>query len=418
VKFLHLHHEPTRVHECGDPRVWIQARRLAQLGHQTTFVEVHGERQIGRVRWERVSEPGIARIRSDRRPRRALFPKDDIALLVEGGLTCDFELVLVASTNITLVTAGLRLARERGVPFVLEQATPWPKNQDQALRDEAYAEGRRIIVANQELVDDLLSLGISSRKIALIEPSVEDSILVRPADGTPAPVSLRQRSSLLRHRPLVAVLADLDSAQVRESLLALASHIRTIDPPVLLAVLGHGAGYEDLRQRVQTHPNTALVCEPMPTAAARVELLQAADLALSAVPDTSFDPPLEPLLDALACGNPVIYNHYGAFGTSLVAQNVGFAYDLGDPEDTAQLLIRTLRQPDWRRFGPPAARSFAGAARFDPIRHAHELDHLLRSCIEADPALPEFPILHDGDHEAAANDPGEAPEAAVRPTGT
>lgn len=235
------------------------------------------------------------------------------------------DLVVGSTPHLLAARAGLRVARRRGVPFVLEVRDPWPEvlvalggarpgsplvRALDRLARRLESEADAVVVLAEGVRDHLAARGVPPERLHVVPNGADPGALAPTADRN----ELRRRAGFA-HDEVVAVYAGAHGpANGLDHLLDAAAALAPAHPELRVVLVGGGPDKERLARRVD-HEGLASVELRDPVPKDRIgDLLGAADVGVHCLADAdAFHWGVSPnkLFDYLACGLPVITNTPG-----------------------------------------------------------------------------------------------------------
>ena len=285
--------------------------------------------------------------------------------------------------------AGLLLARRLGVPFTVTlRGTEVPLSQLRLRRPQikrVLRSADRVIGVSQSLADLAQRLGAPADRVRVI-PNGIDGTLFRRGPKREA----RQALGLPEDRPLLLSVGGLTDRKGHHRIIQLVPALRATYPNVLLAVVGGPTVEGDTGPRLRAltgelglseHVRLAGACphDQIPT------WLQAADLFCLA---TRNEGRPNAVIEALACGLPVVTTDVGGNAEIVRPGQDGLLVPFGDPD----ALLQALRDGLETSWDHEAMSRRARARTWDQtaVQVAAEFEAVLR-----DRARPsQGPIAH------------------------
>jgi phosphatidyl-myo-inositol dimannoside synthase len=248
---------------------------------------------------------------------------------------------------------GSFVARWRRVPFYCfvhgEELTLAGTSRELARLTRAVLRRCAGVVANSRHTRDLLmqTWGLPDGRVTVMHPGVDTSRFV------PAPPSSVARDRLgWTNRRVILTVGALQKRKGQDMLIRALPAIRSHCPDVLYAIAGEGWERAYLEQLVAEHGvGDAVQFRGTPTDAELVECYQQCDL--FALPNRRVDWDFEGfgivLLEAQACGKPVIAGRSGGTAEAIDPSSTGELVPCDTPEALADAVVRLLERTDDRR---------------------------------------------------------------------
>jgi len=272
-------------------------------------------------------------------------------------------------------TAGVSLAKEFGIPLILELNAPLAVEQSAyrgtgfgALAAQAekwlLTQADAILSVSAELKKHVMELGVSGKKVHVI-PNAVNASLFKP--GIP-----NLANHLLAHlngAPVLGFVGGLRPWHGVEVLPALLARLQKRHPNVQLVIAGDGPLRSELerdfKERFLERSVTftgLLLHEQIP------EIIRRFDIALAPYPRLDhhfYFSPLK-LFEYMACGIPVIASRVGQIADVITHGKTGLMYRPGKLEELSGHCIKLLGNPKLRKaLGSAAARSVANKFTWD-----------------------------------------------------
>jgi glycosyltransferase involved in cell wall biosynthesis len=382
VRIAYLCSDPG-VPVCGDKGASIHVRELTRwlqrLGHE---VAVLAARTGGRappgydvpivaLQPEPLDEKLVTLLRAD--PSAGKAVAGDVRSILEAVSLRQRALPLLRSLHPDLVyeryalfgTAGVAVARELGVPLILEVNAPLSQEQERH-RGLAYRATAReielivlrsadhVVAVSSALADWLVAAGVAPEGVTVLPNAVDPA---RFEAGRVERDAVRSRLGLA-DKPVVGFIGTLKPWHDVATLVRAVAPLRRRTPAAHLVVVGDGPEREPLEElaRSQGIGEAVTFTGPVPHAEAAA-YIGAFDVAV--VPygheRTSYFSPLK-LFEYLAAGRPVVAADVGDLGRCVRHGETGLLYPPGDAEAMAGAIETLLSDR-------PRAGSLARAGR-------------------------------------------------------
>jgi glycosyltransferase involved in cell wall biosynthesis len=267
-------------------------------------------------------------------------------------------------------TAGVALARELGVPHLLELNAPLSLEQatyrgtglgELASRAERWTLSRTdaVLAVSGPLRDYALSLGVEPRRVHVL-PNGVDEDLFRPG---PPDEAVRRRWAL-GGGPILGFVGGLRPWHGVHALPPLLARLRGRHPGVRLVIVGDGPLRADLARSFREHD---LLDQVVLTGAVPQEevpdLIRQFDVALAPYPKADhafYFSPLK-LFEYMACAVPPVAAALGQIRDVVRDGETGLLYPAGDDDALAEACFRLLGDEALRRrIGASAAQEVRG----------------------------------------------------------
>ncbi len=371
MKIAYLCSDPG-VPVCGNKGASIHVRELTRwlhlLGHEVTVLAARTggsapagyEVPIVALQPEPLDEKLVALLRAD--PSAGKAVARDVRSILAAASIRQRALPLLRSLHPDLVyeryalfgTAGVAVARELGVPLILEVNAPLSQEQERH-RGLAYAAASReleriilrsadhIVAVSSALADWLVAADVAPEGVTVLPNAVDPA---RFESGNFDPDAVRSRLGL-GAEPLVGFLGTLKPWHDVATLVRAIALLRRRKPAPHLLVVGDGPERERLEElaRSQGIAEAVTFTGPVPHADV-VAHVAAFDVAV--VPyghtRTSYFSPLK-LFESLAAGRPVVAADVGDLGRCVKHGETGFLYPPGDAEALADAIGAMLSDP-------------------------------------------------------------------------
>lgn len=254
-------------------------------------------------------------------------------------------------------TGGIQLAKEFGVPHVLELNAPLALEQatyrgsgigELAGQTERWALTRTdaLIVVSAKLRDHAVKLGVEKSRVHVVPNAVNTDLF------TPGPPDEKVRLKLgLNGGPVLGFVGGLRPWHGVEILPDLLKRLRPRHPKVQLVIAGDGqlrkwlgAAFRKLGLEGQVIFTGLLQHEEIPG------VIRQFDAALAPYPNTSHDFYFSPLklFEYMACGVPVVTARIGQIQEVVSSGRTGMLYAPGKLPELAALCERLLSNPTLR----------------------------------------------------------------------
>lgn len=220
------------------------------------------------------------------------------------------------------------------------------------------------VIANSEHTRKLLmdQWHLEERSIVVMHPGVDTTRFV------PGRCDARVRARLgWTDRRVVLTVGALQKRKGQDMMIRALPLIRSSCPNVLYAIVGEGWERSYLETLVDEHDvRDAVQFRATPADEELIECYQQCDL--FALPNRRVGWDFEGfgivLIEAQACGQPVLSGRSGGTTETMLPSVTGEAVDCGAPEPLAEAVIRLLNDPGRRRSMGAAAREWS-TRRFD-----------------------------------------------------
>jgi glycosyltransferase involved in cell wall biosynthesis len=252
------------------------------------------------------------------------------------------------------------VARNRGVPFVLEVRDLWPESilavgamrsswaidVLERLETALYHAADRIVVVSPAFRDHIQARGVSPERIVVLPNGIVPEEF--PTDPTSPEVDELRAELGLEDRFVVSYVGTVGMAHGLEVVVEVARLCP--DPDVRFLVVGAGAGRADLdRRRKELGLDNVLLVDRQPRE--RVPLLHAlSDVALVPLRDRPAFRRVIPskLLEVMGAGLPVVLGVRGQARVILEEAGGGIAVPPEDPRALLEAVLRLKADPDLR----------------------------------------------------------------------
>ncbi len=387
--------------EAGGTRHVELARHLVRHGHRVTVVASPVSYLTGQPHnsTDGTEEPGVRLLRTwTFRPRGGGFLGrllSFVSFSYSSALAALFrvpaaDVVWGTSPPLFQAIAALKVARLRGIPFVLEVRDLWPdfavelgvlKNTTAIrlarwLERFLYAQADHVIVNSPGFIDHVAARGGRRDRITLVPNGVESAAFDPSADGHGFTREIGldpDRHRLVLYTGAHGIPNDLD-------VLLDAARFLADDPSVRMVLVGGGRDKARLEARARGEALTNVVfVEPQPKDR-MPEVLAAASVCvahLKPIPlfDTTYP---NKVFDYMAAGRPTVLAIDGVIRDVLGESGGGVWVPSGDPTSMASAIRAYLDDPEAARAAGAHARDFV-VRRFDREAHAEVLRGVLET---------------------------------------
>jgi glycosyltransferase involved in cell wall biosynthesis len=388
VKIAYLCSDPG-VPVCGNKGASIHVRELTlslqRLGHEVTVLASRTEGQappgyevpILALEPEPLDERLVAQLRID--PRAGKTVARDMRSILAAASLRQRALPLLRSLEPDLVyeryalfgTAGVAVARQLGVPLILEVNAPLSQEQEQhrglaypaAARDlerTVIRSAQHVVAVSSGLATWLLEAGVARDRVTVLPNAVDPA---RFQAGRAERDAVRTRLGLA-DEPIVGFLGTLKPWHDVATLVRAVALLRRRTPAPHLLVVGDGPERERLEELARTEgigeATTFTGAVPHTGVAAYVAASDVAVVPYGRVPDSYFSP--LKLFEYLAAGRPVVAADVGDIGHCIRHGETGLLYPPGDAKALADAIGALLADRG-------RASSLAGAGREHVITH-------------------------------------------------
>jgi phosphatidylinositol alpha-1,6-mannosyltransferase len=275
---------------------------------------------------------------------------------------------------------GWLLKLRHGLPYLCYmhgEETALTTSREHDLMIRRVLAGAELIIANSRNTERMLheNWGMRPGKVRLLYPGVDGARFV------PAARDARVRGRLgWDDRPVVLTVGRLQRRKGHDQLILALDHVRRHIPDVLYAIAGTGEEYQRLADLVgvtELHHHVRFLGEV--DDATLVECYQQCDL--FALPNRDDDRDIEGfgmvLLEAQACGKPVVAGAAGGTRETMHIPDTGRVVDCRGPDNLAALLVELLSQPQLLVRMGRAARPWV-LERFDWTSLSRQAQDLFR----------------------------------------
>lgn len=252
-----------------------------------------------------------------------------------------------------LGTAGLSIARELGVPLILEVNAPLSEEQaaHRGLTFPGLAHGLealilrsadRVLTVSEQLRQWAIGIGVEPRRLA-VQPNAVDASRFEDAEAQGAEL---RKTLGLDGRPVVGFLGTLKPWHGTETLLRAAARLRDRDRAPLLLIVGDGPERASLEALARLEGVPAVFTGAVPHERVPA-LLGAMDVAVAPYQqvDNFYFSPLK-LYEYMAAARPVVAAHAGQIADTVRHGETGWLYPPGDVEALAAAIRLLLDEPD------------------------------------------------------------------------
>jgi glycosyltransferase involved in cell wall biosynthesis len=301
------------------------------------------------------------------------------------------DLVFATSTPLTIALPAVYVSRRQGIPMVFEVRDLWPQvpiavgalkgrvpiAAARWLERFAYNNAERIVALSPGMKDGIVGKGYAAERVHIIPNSADLELFGVPGS---AGFAFRRQFDWLQDRPLVVYTGSMGMINGVDYLARLAAAVWTIDPEVRFLVVGTGGQEGHVREVAENLGvlnRNFFLRKPVPRAEIP-RILAAADIATSLFIDLPemWANSANKFFDALASATPVAINYRGWQAESLLQTGAGIVLDVSGVADSAQQLVKALRNRAWLRRAGAAARRLA-EERFSRDVLAQELETVL-----------------------------------------
>jgi glycosyltransferase involved in cell wall biosynthesis len=244
--------------------------------------------------------------------------------------------------------AGVEIARELGVPLLLEVNAPlaaegarrrgWVLHRSAAAMEaEILRRADAVLAVSEAVGEHARSLGVEPERIELLPNGVDPARFDASISGEAA-----RREHGLEEKIVIGYVGSLRAWHDLDTLLEALRHLVQSGVPAHLLAVGGGPRAEELERRGAGHATFpgAVEHERVP------ELIAAMDVAV--VPfggDERYFSPLK-LFEYMAMGKPIVGARMGQVTELLVPGETGLVYEPGDAADLARRIREILDRPD------------------------------------------------------------------------
>jgi phosphatidylinositol alpha-1,6-mannosyltransferase len=279
-----------------------------------------------------------------------------------------------------------------GLPYLCYmhgEETALTSSREHELMIRRVLAGAELIVANSRNTERMLHQrwGVPPGKVRLLYPGVDGARFV------PGEWDGRVRDRLgWRDRRVVLTVGRLQRRKGHDQLILALDYVRKTVPDVLYAIAGAGEEYRRLAELVTARNLRSHVCFLGEVDdATLVECYQQCDLFV--LPNRDDDRDIEGfgivLLEAQACGKPVVAGASGGTYEAMLIPHTGRVVDCRGPEQLAALLIELLSQPQLLARMGRAARPWV-IERFDWSSLIRQARDIFRENRESQKRAPHY----------------------------
>lgn len=259
--------------------------------------------------------------------------------------------------------AGIRLARELGVPHLLEVNAPLADEQEsmrglelqQLARDaerRIFCESDQVFVVSHALHEFVRACGASASRIQLLPNAVDPQRFVAADDGQ----AVRAQYGLHGKR-VIGFVGSLKPWHGTETLFEAFYRAQSMVPSTHLLIVGDGPCRQDLEAYTQTHALEAVVTftgnvpyEDIPQYIAAMDITVAPYIPS----DNFYYSPLK-MFEYMVMGKPVVAGRIGQVEEVLCHRETGMLFEPGDIAQLSAVLTELLRDRELcRRLGSQA----------------------------------------------------------------
>lgn len=377
--------------DYGGP-VWVAqalCTGLAARGHTVTVVTTDARDATERAAPAEEARDGVRVVRVPNLSnwlawRRVFVPMGARRRLVEALHTADIAHLHEARSLLHL--ASLPVLRRMGVPYVLTAHGSLPHHRQRGLLKHAYdALGGRAVLDGACRLHALSAVEAESYQGAGADPArvavVPNGIYADEYQSLPDGTAFREQLGIAKDTPLVLFLSRLHPIKGVGFLLEAFATLRERLPGAVLALVGPDDGAEEAARR-------RVASLGMDEAAHFVGWLAGPDkLAAYRAADvyvlpSRFDVFSIGLVEAMACGAPVVVSRGCALAGEIEGHGLGSVVDYGAVEDLTEALYETLSQPAEARERAARGRDWA-LSTYDWEGIVTEMEKLYRDCLES-----------------------------------
>lgn len=193
----------------------------------------------------------------------------------------------------------------------------------------------RVVSLSTAMKNEIIKLGIPQDKIRVVPNGVDESLFY-PADK----LLSRRKAGLSMEKRIILYVGRLSSEKGVNHLIDAASRIRNKEPEILLLIIGAGGLLNNLMSQAKDlgmEGNVLFLGEKphsdIPVYLNAVELLILPSLC-EGCPNV--------VLEALACGTPVIASNVGGVPEIITSEDLGMLVSPADPHALADAVIKAL----------------------------------------------------------------------------
>lgn len=306
------------------------------------------------------------------------------------------DVVFASSTPLTIVIPALMQSWRHWIPMVFEVRDLWPTLPiaigairfplmiwiARVLERLAYTQSRHIVALSPGMKDGIMQRSIPSETITVI-PNACDRDRFAPEQRTGE--SFKSRYPNHSHRPWIVYAGSMGRINRLEYLIDVAKHLRQINSPALVVLVGEGSERERLitLARQESLLDSFILFVSPRAKEAMPHVLHAADICCSIFAPL---PAMEAnsankFFDALAANRPVFLN-YGGWQADLIEEhNAGIADRQYDPAEAANRLHDLLNDNN-RLSAMRTNAARLGEAEFDRDALANKLESVLVHAVQ------------------------------------
>lgn len=211
---------------------------------------------------------------------------------------------------------------------------------------ERYAFGvAHAVVANAAAVkEQLIKLGVSSKKIAVIYNAVDLSRFQH--NGQPGEALQRLNLAAIQGRPVITMVANFEHRiKDHPMLLRAAQRVKPEVPEAVFVIAGEGELREET-QKLAEELGLRESCLFIGRCASVPDLLAASDICVLSSQAEGFS---NSILEYMAAGRAVVATDVGGASEAIVEGETGHLVQSGDDRTMAERLISLLKDPNRRR---------------------------------------------------------------------
>jgi len=399
MKIIYLHQYFNTPDMPGGTRSYEMARRLVDAGHEVHMVTSDRKNfTSSNGKWRHSNEAGIKvhwtpvlyenkmdygqRIKSFfnfawRSARKAASLAGDI--------------VFATSTPLTIAIPAVYASKKNKIPMVFEVRDLWPElpiamealkspftiKLARSLEQFAYKNSSRIIALSPGMKEGVVASGYPCQFVNVIPNSCDIELF---DVGFEPGQKIRQQYDWLKDRPLIVYIGTLGLINGVDYLARLAAVAVRYNPEIRFLVIGEGKDENKVRQVARESGvlgHNFFMMQKIP----KKEVpgwLSAADIATSLFIDKKemWANSANKFFDALASGTPVAINYQGWQADILRETGAGLVLDVNDVENSAKIIIQSLRDKQWMYKAGNEALALA-KKRFSRDALANELEKVL-----------------------------------------
>ena len=265
--------------------------------------------------------------------------------LLDAIVRCEADVVFATAFPFLHMYCALRGSRRKGVPIVLlgsiHVADRWGYDRKMMFKAIQHADAYIALTAFER--DFLVRNGIREQKIAVIGGGVDARAFIS-AEGT----AFREKCGY-GEAPVVGVLARQSELKRLDILLQAMPLVWSVHPCAYLLLAGARTSYSPqlekmISQLPRDHQSRITICNDFPEIE-KPSLLAACDLIAHPSANESF---ALTLVEAWACGKPVIGARVGAIPSVIADGEDGLLYEFPDPVSLANGISNLLSNPSRR----------------------------------------------------------------------